>query len=150
LRRFMIETPKVAAYISLPELGEPKPTLRDVVRIAKTINRDAGLIVLAQMNLFLGAAAIKQDLEKDRDAKWKAQGHLIRTTVADRRLKILKAKLFKALSPGPAQGEAPTVDVYGHLVPGANRAAVDRLDAIRARNQGATESENTDPRVEAK
>lgn len=23
-----------------------------------------------------------------------------------------------------------TVDVYGHLIPGANRAAVDRLDAV--------------------
>ena len=74
MRRFMIETPKVAAYISLPELGEPKPTLRDVVQIARTINRDAGLIVLAQMNLFLGAAAIKQDLEKDRTPSGRLKG----------------------------------------------------------------------------
>lgn len=93
----MIKPPKVAAYISLPELGQPKPTLRDVVQIAKTINRSAGLTVLGQMNLFLGAASIKQDLEKDADARWKAQEHLIRTTVSDLRLKILKAKLFKAL-----------------------------------------------------
>jgi len=28
-----------------------------------------------------------------------------------------------------------TVDVYGHLIPGANRAAVDRLDAQPTRNQ---------------
>ena len=32
-----------------------------------------------------------------------------------------------------------TVDVYGHLIPGANRAAVDRLDAQPTRNPDATE-----------
>ena len=31
-----------------------------------------------------------------------------------------------------------TVDVYGHLIPGANRAAVDRLDAQPTRNPAAT------------
>lgn len=35
-----------------------------------------------------------------------------------------------------------TVDVYGHLVPSANRAEVDRLDAIPARNPDATAPEN--------
>jgi hypothetical protein len=29
-----------------------------------------------------------------------------------------------------------TVDIYGHLVPGANRAAVDRLDAAPTRIRG--------------
>jgi integrase len=29
-----------------------------------------------------------------------------------------------------------TVDVYGYLIPGANRAAVDRLDVQPTRNQG--------------
>jgi integrase len=33
-----------------------------------------------------------------------------------------------------------TVDVDGHLVPGSNRAAADRLDAHPARNPGATRS----------
>ena len=33
-----------------------------------------------------------------------------------------------------------TVDVYGHLIPGANRAAVDRLDAQPTRNPGATQA----------
>jgi integrase len=32
-----------------------------------------------------------------------------------------------------------TVDIYGHLIPGANRAAVDRLDAQPTRNPGSTE-----------
>jgi hypothetical protein len=36
-----------------------------------------------------------------------------------------------------------TVDVYGHLIPGANRAAVDRLDAAPIRNPGATEALET-------
>ena len=43
-----------------------------------------------------------------------------------------------------------TVDVYGHLVPSANRAAVDRLDAQPTRNPGATGEENADPKADAK
>ena len=31
-----------------------------------------------------------------------------------------------------------TVDVYGHLIPGANRQAVDRLDDATGRNPRAT------------
>lgn len=34
-----------------------------------------------------------------------------------------------------------TVDVYGHLIPGANRQAVDRLDDATERNPGATQKE---------
>ena len=36
-----------------------------------------------------------------------------------------------------------TVDVYGHLIPGANRAAVDRLDAHPTRIPGASNAENS-------
>lgn len=43
-----------------------------------------------------------------------------------------------------------TVDVYGHLVPGSNRAAVDRLDEQPTRNPGATGSDSADPKSEAK
>ena len=34
-----------------------------------------------------------------------------------------------------------TVDVYGHLVPSANRAAVDKLDVVPARIPDASEAE---------
>jgi integrase len=43
-----------------------------------------------------------------------------------------------------------TVDVYGHLVPSANRAAVDKLDAIPARNPDATGEENPESTAGAK
>jgi len=33
-----------------------------------------------------------------------------------------------------------TVDIYGHLIPGANRSAVDKLDAQPIRNPDATGS----------
>ena len=33
-----------------------------------------------------------------------------------------------------------TVDIYGHLVPGANKAAVDKLDDAPTRNLYATEA----------
>jgi integrase len=36
-----------------------------------------------------------------------------------------------------------TVDVYGHLVPGSNRAAVDRLDAMPTRIPGASDAPGT-------
>jgi integrase len=36
-----------------------------------------------------------------------------------------------------------TVDVYGHLVPSANRAAVDRLDAVPIRIPDASEDEKS-------
>ncbi len=42
-------------------------------------------------------------------------------------------------------GHAPvqlTVDTYGHLIPGANRQAVDRLNDATIRNPDATEKEN--------
>jgi integrase len=34
-----------------------------------------------------------------------------------------------------------TVDVYGHMIPGANRQAVDRLDDATIRNPAATSSQ---------
>ena len=34
-----------------------------------------------------------------------------------------------------------TVDVYGHLIPGANRAAVDRLDAVPSSIPDATQAQ---------
>lgn len=43
-----------------------------------------------------------------------------------------------------------TVDVYGHLVPSANRAAVDKLDARPACIPGASEDENADAVSNAK
>jgi hypothetical protein len=45
---------------------------------------------------------------------------------------------------------AVTVDVYGHLVPRANRAAVDRLDAIPIRNLGGTGEAEADRNTDAK
>ena len=54
------------------------------------------------------------------------------------------ASLLAGRVPGLRAGAARassiqvTVDVYGHLIPGANRAAVDRLDAQPTRNPGAT------------
>jgi integrase len=43
-----------------------------------------------------------------------------------------------------------TVDVYGHLVPSANRAAVDKLDAIPVRTPDATEGPAAAAEADAK
>lgn len=92
----MLKPPRIGRVIDLPLIGEPRPTLREIVQLAKTINRDAGVKVLAQMNLFLGVAAVQEDLERDADARWKAQQSMVAATVSERRLRQLKAKLGKA------------------------------------------------------
>jgi hypothetical protein len=92
----MLKPPRIGRVIDLPLIGEPRPTLREVVQLAKTINRDAGTKVLAQMNLFLGVAAVREDLDRDPDARWKAQERMIAATVSQRRLRQLKDKLGNA------------------------------------------------------
>jgi hypothetical protein len=92
----MHRPPRVGAVVALPELGEPRPTLADVVRLAKQINRQAGLTMLGQFNLLLAAAALRERLDSDEDARWKAQELLLRTTISQRRLNQLRGKLQDA------------------------------------------------------
>lgn len=82
----MLKNPRAGLVIDLPLIGDPKPTLREVVQIAKRINRDLGITMLAKMNLLLGIAAIKEDLSGDADVRWKTQERLIVDTVSERRL----------------------------------------------------------------
>lgn len=92
----MLITPRVGRVIDLPLIGDPKPSFREVVQIAKRINRDLGTKMLAQMNLFLAVAAIQEDLERDNHARWKIQERLIATTVSEERLQQLKHHLRAA------------------------------------------------------
>lgn len=89
----MLRAPRVGAVVDLAELGEPKPTLREVIQIARRVNRAAGLTVLGQLNLLLAAAALKERLDSNGDAVWKAQELLIRTTISQSRLNQLQWKL---------------------------------------------------------
>jgi hypothetical protein len=92
----MLKPPRIGRVIDLPSIGDRRPTLREVVQLAKTMNRDAGVKVLAQMNLFLGVATVQEDLERDPDARWKAQERMIAATVSERRLRQLQNKLGNA------------------------------------------------------
>ena len=47
----MIHPPKLGIFIDLPLIHEPKPSLAEVIRLAKAINREAGLALLGKMNL---------------------------------------------------------------------------------------------------
>ena len=92
----MLKNPRAGLVIDLPLIGDPKPTFREVVQIAKRINRDFGITMLAKMNLLLGIAAIKEDLSGDTDVRWKTQERLIADTVSERRLNQLKDKIRHA------------------------------------------------------
>jgi hypothetical protein len=92
----LLKNPRAGLVIDLPLIGDPKPTFREVVQIAKRINRDLGVTMLAKMNLLLGIAAIKEDLSGDADVRWKTQERLIADTVSERRLNQLKDKMRHA------------------------------------------------------
>jgi len=66
--------------------------------------------------------------------------HDLRHTFASRLLQNAESPVYVKDQMGHHSIKV-TVDIYGHLIPGANRAAVDRLDAT-GRNPRATEKEN--------
>jgi hypothetical protein len=55
--------PHWGIYISTDQLGYPAASVRDVVQLAKTFNRDAGLVILGTYNLALSLAALRVGLE---------------------------------------------------------------------------------------
>src|SRR3989442_13915004 len=89
----LLKPGRIGTVIDFPQIGDPKPTFREFVQIAKRINREAGLNILGQLNLMLSIAAIKEDLESDADIRWKTQELLIGTTISQPRLNQLKRRL---------------------------------------------------------
>ncbi|MEK7994087.1 MAG: hypothetical protein AAB403_09815 [Planctomycetota bacterium] len=92
----MLKPPRIGTIVDLPQLGDPAISFRQVVHIAQGINRTAGITLLAQLNLLLGVAAIKEDLNTDPNVRWQAQDLLLRTTISQRRVNQLRDKLRSA------------------------------------------------------
>ena len=61
--------------------------------MAKTINRDAGLIILGTYNLLLSLASLRSALTGEVSERLAAQQALLRHSISDQRLRELKDKL---------------------------------------------------------
>lgn len=83
----------IGKFIDLQVLGLPKPTLRDVIQIAATINRRSALPLLGQINLLLSTAAITHAMEGDSKARARVQEMLLRDTISQRRLDQIRGSL---------------------------------------------------------
>jgi hypothetical protein len=88
--------PNWGIYISIDQLGYPAASLRDVIQQVKTINRDAGLVILGTYNLALSLAAVRVGLDVATTDRLAAQQALLRNTISERRLKELRDKLGSA------------------------------------------------------
>jgi len=88
--------PNWGLYISIDQLGYPAASIRDVVQMAKTINRDAGLIVLCTYNLLLSLASLRPELTGEASDRLTAQQALLRNSISEKRLRELKDKLGDA------------------------------------------------------
>jgi hypothetical protein len=88
--------PHWGIYISIDQLGYPAASVRDVVQVAKTINRDAGLIILGTYNLALSLAALRVGLEGGAGDRLSAQQALLRNSISEIRLRELRDKIGNA------------------------------------------------------
>lgn len=88
--------PETATVISLTQLGYPRPSIRDAIRLAQTINRRAGLNILSLFNLCLSWAAIRSRMYGDRTARESVQKKLFAGVIAERRLAEIKSKIGSA------------------------------------------------------
>ena len=57
--------PNWGLYISIDQLGYPRASIRDVVQLASTFNRDASLRIIGMYNLVASVAATKFEGRED-------------------------------------------------------------------------------------
>src|SRR5437870_11578631 len=83
--------PRWGTYISIDQLGYRRASVRDVVQLASTINRDAGLIILGMYNLALALASMKDGQEQQTE-RLNVQSALLRNSISEKRLREMKAE----------------------------------------------------------
>lgn len=121
---------RISAVISLTELGYPKPTWDDAKKLVQDLNRDAALIVLAQLNLFLAVGSIQSYQNNDLKIRRFAQEKIISNIISAKRLEEIRQKV----------GNADLIDrilVHRSLV-----MAALRLVAAYAQAEGGNKLEN--------
>jgi hypothetical protein len=81
-------------YISIDQLGYPRASIREVVQLASTFNRDAALRIIGMYNLAVSLAATK--FEGRQDERLKVQTALLRNSISARRLREMQGRFFNA------------------------------------------------------
>jgi hypothetical protein len=84
--------PDPITFVSLQELGYPKPTVADAVRVVRTLNKHAALTLLARFNVDLCLATFSGD----RETRNRTQQRIISYIIAERRRRELADKLRTA------------------------------------------------------
>ena len=128
---------QVGSFVSLDELGYPRASVREVVQMARRVNRDAGLVVLGMFNLVQSMATAEGVLTGRFDARVEAQERLLAQSLSARRLLELRDKLGAAsLLDRPLLHRAQllvTIKLiarYGRPVGGIDFARRDDLDLV--------------------
>jgi hypothetical protein len=82
--------PRFGTHISIDQLGYPRATIRDVVALIKSLNRDAALVILGTYNLTLSLASTKNWDGEEAGQRLEAQAALMRNSISAKRLRELK------------------------------------------------------------
>ncbi len=90
----MSKTPlgPVITVVSVTELGDPQPGLRDAIQLAKTVNKRAGLLSLARLNIDQSLANLRREWVTRRDI----QSQILRQVLSRKRLDQLQQRLGMA------------------------------------------------------
>src|SRR5688572_28930068 len=84
--------PEPITFVSLQELGHPKPTVADAVQLVRPLNKRSALTLLARLNVDLCLASFSRD-PKTRN---QTQERIISNVIAERRRRELADKLRTA------------------------------------------------------
>ncbi len=88
--------PRFGTYISIDQLGYPRASIRDVVRLASSLNRDAALVILGIYNLSISLASTKSWDGADAPERLNVQTALLRNSISEARLRQLRAVFTNA------------------------------------------------------
>lgn len=84
--------PTPITFVSLQELGYPRPSISDAIKIRERVNKRAGLLTLAKMNIDVCLADIPRNLNTRREIQEK----IIRNIISERLRRELADKLKTA------------------------------------------------------
>src|SRR5262245_24287998 len=85
--------PKWGVYISIDQLGYPQASIKDVIRLTKTLYRDSALQILGTYNLAISLATTKSGDPEEMGERYEAQRALLRNSISETRLRELQDKM---------------------------------------------------------
>jgi hypothetical protein len=84
--------PDPITFVSLQELGHPKPRIEEAIQLVRTLNKEAALTLVTRINVDLCLAG----LSRDPETRNKTQERIISNIISERRLNELKEKVRAA------------------------------------------------------